>query len=595
MIKLTSLEYFILNITAFLCGVIIFYNLPSKWLFLLLIVAVIPKFRLPTIFMVFGFMVVFLRMLNLEIEVPNKITSEEIKGVVQSVNFKNGSQRALIEVQDRDYKVIAILKKNTTLKLSDEVVLRGLFLPLPPKVYPHFYDIELKARFNKVAGYFKIKSYTVEKQGFSILQKAREYTLSILGRFENENTKSIAVALLLGDKGLISKQDYSTFKKAGLAHILAISGLHLTIVCVLIFGIFFRVLAFTPLSLRVDTKKIAGIMGLFFGLFYLLLAGIPVSGLRSFLMVLFLFLGYFINGASGVRSLAIALLFILIFWPEEAFFPSFQLSFASVLCLLTVLRLNSINKILKGAVSSFLVTIVTIPFVVHHFGYVHFYGVFSNIVAIPWLTFVVMPFAIASFSGFAPFIMGFELSIKALFFMANFVANLPFSSIFLPYFNGYLLTLYSLFIIFALCFKNKKIKITAFVCLFTVILIYFLTASRPFLVVNNKYAVLKDGESYVSLTTIPEGFLKSVWEEKLNAKFIPLSKAKLKHIKCDEFACYSISPNFTIIFGYVNVLQACTSGVLVNLQSNNKDFNCTFNKTITLGDLKQNGQEPFIF
>ena len=162
------------------------------------------------------------------------------------------------------------------------------------------------------------------------------------------------------------------------------------------------------------------------------------------------------------------------------------------------------------------------------------------------------------------------------------------------YFNGYLLSIYTIALIFAFCFKNK-LRFIGYACLFLTILTYFLTAKKPFLITNEEYTVFKDGNNYISLFFSPDGFLKEVWEEKLNTELIPINLANLTDVKCTDGVCHSFKPNFTIIYEDASFLEQCTGGVLVNTISNKKDFNCNFKTIITLKDLEKKGQEPFIF
>lgn len=612
--KLSSLEFFLSNILFFLLAVVLSYNLGLSefnvgfFAIFLMPLLFVKKFRLPILFFLLGISVTFLKLQTLKAPVVEEMAVTKLEGKVEKLMFKKGEQRALlsdISCEDCKYKkLMATFRTQPDLKLGDKLLIEGLLVPLPSKVYPYFYDVEIKNKFQQISGYISVKNYKVTSQSFNPLNPIRTHILNVLEKFKNPNTKSIALALILGDKGLIERQNYESFRKAGLAHILAISGLHMSIACILVFGLFFQLFALTPLALKYQTKKIAGFIGLAFGLVYLLVAGVPISGIRSFLMVFFLFCTFILgSGASGVRSLALALFFILLLWPEEAFFPSFQLSFASVLCLLkcSVFQFRSkiLNATLTTAIASILVSIVTTPFALHHFGFVHFYGAFSNIIAIPLLASFVMPVAIASvLLPFEFLVQWFEFGIKLLFKIAGFFADLPFSAIHMPYFNGYLLAVYSFGIIFALCFRAYY-RVFGVVLVLAASLIYFIFAKNPYLVVNSEYAVIKDGKNYVSLFYIPEGFLKEVWQEKLGSNLIPFNKAEPKTFECANGVCYSFNkPYFTLI--YLNEVQniPCHDGVLINMASKahheDQNFNCNFKKIITLKNLSEKGQTPFV-
>jgi ComEC/Rec2-related protein len=603
-------EEFIFGVSLFLLGIILCYNFKLTALIPSLIILAILRVGLNNFaFFLIGFFVCFLRLQNLEIQTQEKMEKAEISGIVEKTFFKNGGLRALISDVSCSscLKIIASFRNEEKIQIGDTVFLKGYIIPLPKKVYPYFYDVEAKNKFQKIGAYVSVREFEIIKNGgFNVLQVAKNHVLNVISKMQESKHKSVAIALILGDKGKIEKEDYNAFKRAGLSHVLAISGLHMSICAGLIFAFFFKIFAFTPLALKCDTKRISAVIGLFFGMFYLFLANVPISGLRSFLMVFFVFSGYiFYRGSFGIRGLALALLFILFFWPEEVLFPSFQLSFVAVLCLLKcynfeIKKYGFFYKILNAGlvtiISSTLVSILTAPFGIHHFGFIHFYGTISNVIAIPMLAIIIMPLAILSIlTNFQGVINAFEFSIKTLFSIAEFVSNLPFSAIHMNYFNGYLLTIFSFGLIFFLTLK-ESFKILGLSMILGSLGFYFLFTKKPFMVVNQDYAILKDGENYVSLFYIPESYLKEIWEEKLNAKFIPFNKSALKDFSCSDETCFNFNENpFTIVYNEISNLEFCTGGILINMSSEKRDFNCHFKQIITIKDLQKNGITPFVF
>ncbi len=536
---------------------------------------------------------------SLKYPVISKIEPAKVSGIIEKLSFKNNGMRAVIsDVKCAECKfsmprkLIASFKNEEEINLNETLSLSGLLVPLPDKVFPYYYDVEMKNRFNKIGGYISVKKYKKLEAGKSFLNTARQriiQTFSILEKRE----EAIATALFLGDKGKMQKEEYALFKKAGLAHVLAISGLHISIISILVFGIFWRFFALFPFSLKYNTKKIAGVIAALGGLLFLALAGLPVSGIRSYIMMLFLFGSFFFRRVNPERSLALAAILILIFFPEELFFPSFQLSFISVLCLIKFYSspLGKNNKginFLRGIFfSSAFVSILTIPFAIHHFNYVHLYGIFSNILAIPILTFFIMPFgtfALITDSSFA--LLCFSYSLKIIFWIAEKVSSLPFSSIFMNYFSGELLIIFTAGLIIALYIKKQ----TGFILILFSILTYFLTSKAPYLIVNKDYAVIKSGTNYVSLFYIRESFLKEIWEEKLNTKLTPYKKLEKYDFTCQDGIC--LHPKFTLIYQDSNTYE-CTGKFLINMVSNNNP--CNFEKVITVNQLKENGDTPFVF
>jgi competence protein ComEC len=97
----------------------------------------------------------------------------------------------------------------------------------------------------------------------------------------------IAAAFLVGDRRYISQHTYRLFQKSGLAHLLAISGLHMGLVCFGVMGVVrFCGALFPAYAVRVPLHKAAALVALIAGGLYVLLSGGTISAVRAFLMAL---------------------------------------------------------------------------------------------------------------------------------------------------------------------------------------------------------------------------------------------------------------------------------------------------------------------
>ena len=156
--------------------------------------------------------------------------------------------------------------------------------------------------------------------------------------FEAAGARSggFAAALSSGDRSFMSETDQEALRGAGLAHLLAISGLHMGIVGGLVFLLVWRGLAFIePIALRVPVKKIGALAALLACAIYLILSGASISTQRAFVMAAILFGAVLIDRTSlSLRSLAIAMMIILAVAPWRVLTPGFQMSFAATGALL---------------------------------------------------------------------------------------------------------------------------------------------------------------------------------------------------------------------------------------------------------------------
>jgi competence protein ComEC len=229
-----------------------------------------------------------------------------------------------------------------------------------------------------------------------------------------------AQALITGERGGIPRPINESLQISGLAHILSISGLHMSLVAGGVFWLVRALLAASPyLALRYPIKKWAAAAALFAGFFYMLLAGADVATQRSYIMLGVVFAAIiFDRPAISMRNLAIAALIILFTQPAAAITASFQMSFMAVMGLAAFYdaysswRANRLERMqqswlrrwlrlfMMGLFATAATTLVagslsSIP-AAHHFGRLSPLSLLTNMLALPVVSFVVMPAATLS-------------------------------------------------------------------------------------------------------------------------------------------------------------------------------------------------------
>jgi competence protein ComEC len=219
----------------------------------------------------------------------------------------------------------------------------------------------------------------------------------------------IASALATGDQGAIAEEDSNAMRRSGLAHLLSVSGLHVSAVTAAAMLLVLRLLALSPtLALRWRLPLIAAGAGALAAIGYTLLTGAEVPTIRScaaaLLVLLALSLG---REAITLRLVAAGAFIVLLLWPEALAGPSFQLSFAAVTAIVAlhesprvrgwfVRRDEGRGRRLLRSLASLLLTGIAVELALMPIGLFHFhkagiYGSLANIVAIPLTTFVIMP------------------------------------------------------------------------------------------------------------------------------------------------------------------------------------------------------------
>jgi competence protein ComEC len=236
-------------------------------------------------------------------------------------------------------------------------------------------------------------------------------------------TGSVAVTLLTGDEQAIPPPERAAFIAAGLAHILAVAGLHVGIVMGLAFFAS-RFLLTRPerLALRLPVKSIAALAALAAGAGYAALTGAHLPILRSLAMASLVTLGVLAGRrAISLRGLALAAMAILLATPEAVTTVSFQMSFSAVLGLIAGFaavparahraegwrRLP--HHVAALALTSLLAGGASMPFAAYQFQQVQPYWIPANLVAVPLTAFWILPLGLLALA-----LMPFGLAAAAL-------------------------------------------------------------------------------------------------------------------------------------------------------------------------------------
>ncbi|MBM3928888.1 MAG: ComEC/Rec2 family competence protein, partial [Sphingomonadales bacterium] len=220
---------------------------------------------------------------------------------------------------------------------------------------------------------------------------------------------AIAASLATGDQGAIPDTDAEALRRSGLAHLLSVSGLHITAVVAATMAVALRLLALSPwLALNVRLPLVAAGAAAVTAIAYTWLTGAEVPTLRSCIAALLVLAALALGReAITLRLVATGALVVLLLWPEALIGASFQLSFAAVTAIVALHEHDRVRGLfaprdedwprrLGRALASLLLTGLAVeaalmPIALFHFHKAGLYGALANIVAIPLTTFVVMP------------------------------------------------------------------------------------------------------------------------------------------------------------------------------------------------------------
>lgn len=261
-------------------------------------------------------------------------------------------------------------------------------------------------------------------------------------------------ALSIGDRSGLDDHTREVFQRSGLSHVLAVSGLHLAVVCGLLVLLLLSIFRRIPrVALGFGAHRAAALCALPVVLVYTLLVGAAPSAVRAALMVAALLVAHaFSRLKEAWSALALAVILMVAWDPTTLGDPGFQLSFAAVAALLRIQpaladRLApgrhswpwGLKAVVEASLATVAATIGTLPLVLRHFGVLPVAGLVANLPAAPLAALVVVPLSLLGglLAVVAPGLAGPVLqlagwSAQALLSLAETAAALPGAAVHLP-------------------------------------------------------------------------------------------------------------------------------------------------------------------
>ncbi len=405
----------------------------------------------------------------------------KIKSIEQS-GRKNIMQVTLYDVCVKKYSFIKKLKMVCSAKvlndatINDKVYVYGELIPFNTSIISGTFD---EKRYNYILGidakclgfYLKVLDRNTSKN----LQTIRNTINGIIESKASSNTSAITKSLLTGDKKSIPKRIRSNFINAGVAHILAISGLHMSIIVMIIFT-FIRIalLYISNISIfsRINHNLYAAIVTILSSYFYLCIADFPQSAIRAFIMSsVVLVAKAFGRNAISINNIIFAGFITLVVHPASLFSISFQLSYLSVIGIISTYEIISKKIYMSSRLYTFVVysvitslatSIFTFPISVSTFNQHSIISIASNIIVIPLVSLFVMPLLILSIATFwftNIFVILYEVSVNILLAITERMSGFYLSNIAMKSMHT---TSFTIFIlgsaIFALCITKIRLS-----------------------------------------------------------------------------------------------------------------------------------------
>jgi competence protein ComEC len=480
---------------------------------------------------------------------------------------------------------------------GDVVRMRAVLAPPPGPALPGGYDFSRQMFFEGIggAGYAFTPPLIEAQGGGGFMLAAERLRESIADHVEGRiggREGAVAAALMTGKRERIPEESVNALRDAGLAHLLAISGLHMGLVCGFIFFAARWLLSRSEhLTLHWPIKKIAAATALAAGLFYLMLSGGAWSAQRAFIMAAVSCVAILLDQrAVSLRNAAAAAVIILVLRPEAVFSPGFQMSFAAVVTLIAAFayleerfprngergRFGKAASFIGGlTMTSLLAGFATGPFAAYHFGRIASFGLLGNMLAMPIVTLAVMPMLVLSLflipiglDGPALWLVGKGIGLVLM--IAEWTSSLPGAVKTVPQMSVATILLASLGLM-ALALPKSPWRVLG-LPLLLLALPAGLASKTPEVFVSrnlrNVGVVEEEGRTLTLLSKRRDRFSSEAWLQALGVA--PDVKAQASFENCGPVRCVAALPgggDLHVVMDRAGLSLSCRSAAVVLLQA----------------------------
>lgn len=371
----------------------------------------------------------------------------------------------------KNKKFILYVNKGTKLEYGDKIKIAGEFYkPEDARNYKGF-SYKKYLQTEKIYGTVNVEKLELKSQNntifvFEVSNKIRNRLIQQIKTILPEETEGLLIGLILGDKNYISDEIRQNFQKSSLAHILAVSGAHVSYI---ILGI----------SYIISINKVSKKSGYFFIIciliVFIFITNFSVSVIRACIMSIILIISKVIHRKSDIQNIiAISLLIILIFNPYSINSMSLQLSYLGTIGVIFLnpviekflatksVKLQNINKIVSVPISA---QIAILPIMIKNFNTISFTFLISNLIAMPLLGICIIGGYLITIFSFIFLELAKKIGIllnlvlNVLILVAKFCGSLKLSNVYVIMPSLLTIIIYYVFIIYLVCLfylKNSR-------------------------------------------------------------------------------------------------------------------------------------------
>ncbi len=213
---------------------------------------------------------------------------------------------------------------------------------------------------------------------------------------EDKTSAAVLSALVVAIRMKLDDTQWQQLQQTGTSHLVAISGLHIAVVAGFAFlPILFIWGLFPSLNERVPMRVAGAVAGVVFASVYAMLAGFTLPTQRALLMVVIALVGLLLRkNYQASTILAVAVVAVLLLDPLAGMTVSFWLSFLAVALILIFLKRQIEKPTLQLIKLQMVLSLAMLPLTLFFFGTASLVSPLANLVAIPWVSLVVVPLSL---------------------------------------------------------------------------------------------------------------------------------------------------------------------------------------------------------
>jgi competence protein ComEC len=310
---------------------------------------------------------------------------------------------------------------------------------------PGQYNIWYRQDFRHVVGQINLNSERVIQEkdisSWDILNQIRvKIYLKAQQAFNQQHqfAQKVFLTLVLGIGSELSQEDWNVFKDTGTAHLMVVSGAHLGLLMLLVGWLVDNLYRICPWSCPV--KKISSGISLGLGLIYALISGFGIPVQRAWIMKFLMDIQYFVSyRVRAFQAFRFTIFVILLIEPHALFYPGAYLSFLAVGILMLTPRLFTCKTWVMHILTQAMCLIGLSPLTVLWFSSIPSIGFFANLIAIPWVSWLVLPLALSMFVFIGPWgVQVFDWSLQVLDKTLHALQSFDFLNIHLTWHNPWM-------------------------------------------------------------------------------------------------------------------------------------------------------------